>query len=430
MPAPTTVSEFVDLVRKSGVVDSKSLDSAIEQLRAQTTLPGQPKELAGSLVQGGTLTHFQAEQLLRGKWQGFSIGKCLILERLGSGGMGIVYLGEHKFMRRRVAIKVLPLSLASDPWFIRQFYQEAQAVAALDHPNIVRAHDLDRDGSLHFLVMEYVDGSSLHDVVTKGGPLSIVRAAHYIRQAALGLQHAHEVGLVHRDIKPGNLLLSRQGLIKILDLGLARAFRNKQNEAVNKHREKRMVGTDDFLAPEQIVDSDDVDIRADIYSLGATFYFLLTGKAPFHDVDLDHHKLIGHVTRQPKPIRDLRAEIPDAMAAIVSKMMAKNPWSRFRTPANVAEALVPWTQTPIPPPPASEMPQLSLAARRGISPEGVAPSSHGRPQAKSSWVLTGTQGSGSNSTRLTGTQSQSQTTTDASPLNRPRPEGSGYSTPS
>jgi serine/threonine protein kinase len=419
MPTPTTVDEFVDLVRKSGVVDAKSLDASLTQLRAQAPLPGQPKELAGALVRGGTLTHFQAEQLLRGKWQGFSIGKYLILERLGSGGMGIVYLGEHKFMRRLVAIKVLPLSLAGDPWFLKQFYQEAQAVASLDHLNIVRAHDLDRDGNLHFLVMEYVDGASLHDIVTKSGPLDILRAAHYIRQAALGLQHAHEGGLVHRDIKPGNLLLSRQGVVKVLDLGLARLFHAKQSEAATKYRDKRMVGTDDYLAPEQIVDSDEVDIRADIYGLGATFYFLLTGKPPFHDVELDHHKLIGHVTRQPKPVRELRPEVPEGLAAIVAKMMAKNPWSRYPTPAGVAEALIPWTQIPIPPPSAAEMPQLSPAARRGAPAEGIPTSNPGRPSAKSSWVLAGTtQGSNSNPAPLS-SRSQAQAQTDTTPATQP-----------
>src|SRR5262249_47274713 len=158
---------------------------------------------------------------LRGRWRGFTVGKYQILERLGSGGMGIVYLCEHRLLRRRVALKFLPDELARDARFLELFYQEAQAVAAVDHPNIVRAFDMDQEGPRYFLVMEYVDGSNLEEIIHQHGPMDVLRASHYIRQAALGLQHAHERGLVHRDIKPGNLLLERQGVVKILDLGLA-----------------------------------------------------------------------------------------------------------------------------------------------------------------------------------------------------------------
>src|SRR5207302_1939132 len=138
------------------------------------------------------LTCFQAEQLLQGRWRGFTLGKYRILERLGAGGMSSVYLGEHLLMRRRVAIKVLPVALAEDPWFVQQFYREAQAIGALDHPHVVRAHDVDRERELHFLVLEYVDGANLQQIVSKQGPLAISRAAHYIGQAALGLAHIHE----------------------------------------------------------------------------------------------------------------------------------------------------------------------------------------------------------------------------------------------
>src|SRR5262245_47573982 len=339
MPSPITAAEFLSCVRRSGVADSAQLDTALADIRAASASPGEAKQLAEALIEKGILTFFQAGQLLRGKWKGFFLGKYLILERLGAGGMGIVYLGEHKILRRRVAIKVLPLVFAHDSWFLEQFYQEAQAVAALDHPNIVHAHDVDQEGDLHFLVMEYVDGASLQEIVTRHGPLEVTRAAHYIRQAALGLQHAHEVGLVHRDIKPGNLLLSRQGLVKILDLGLARLFRDTHGDRQGQlDNAGRMVGTEDYLAPEQIVDSDKVDIRADIYSLGATFYFLLTGTAPFDDVQAELLKLIRHVTRKPRPVRDLRPQIPEGLAVIVERMMAKNPWERFQTPGAVVQA--------------------------------------------------------------------------------------------
>src|SRR5215470_14411628 len=175
------------------------------------SLPPDPPGLAFQLVRDGVLTHFQAEQFLQGRWRRFTIGKYKVMERLGQGGMGSVYLCEHKFMRRRVAVKVLPAAKAEDQASLERFYREARAAAALDHPNIVRAYDIDQDENLHFLVMEYVDGASLQEVIKKFGPMHILYACHYIRQAAVGLQHAHEAGLVHRDVKPGNLLVDRSG---------------------------------------------------------------------------------------------------------------------------------------------------------------------------------------------------------------------------
>ncbi len=386
MPAPQTVADFVELTRKSGVVDASSLDTVVDHSRTGPHSPADPKQLAGHLVRHGLLTIFQAEQLLRGRWRGFNIGKYQILERLGFGGMGIVYLAEHKALRRRVAVKVLPVSLAESRWFLDRFYKEAQAVAALNHPNIVCAHDIDQDGKLHFLVMEYVDGSNLQEIVGKHGPMSVLRAAHYIRQAALGLQHSHERGLVHRDIKPGNLLLDRHGVVKVLDMGLAHFFLETARSGAGKSESKRILGTEDYLAPEQIVNSDEADIRADIYSLGATFYFLLTGQPPFHETSMAYHKLIHHLGRKPKPIRSLRPDAPEAITQIVEKMMAKNPWDRYRTPLAVVQALTEHTRTPIPPPPEEEMPKLCPAARRvGINQPTPLPAGPG--SGPSSWVL-------------------------------------------
>jgi len=417
MPAPATTDEFIALLEKSCVLEPQRLSSELEQLRATGPLPAGPSELAGLLVNQGALTYFQADQLLHGKWRGFTLGKYQILERLGSGGMGVVYLGEHKMLRRRVALKVLPLTRAQDPWFLECFYREAQAVAALDHPNIVHAHDVDRDGDLHFLVMEFVDGANLQAIVSKHGPMDPARVANYIRQAADGLQHAHEIGLVHRDIKPGNILLDRQGTIKILDMGLACFSRTGGgNTSIVEDDARRIVGTDDYLAPEQIVNSDDVDVRADIYSLGATAYFLLTGKPPFDDVELDHHKLIWHLTRHPRPIREIQPQIPEKLVAVFEKMMAKNPWQRLQTPVAVFEALAPWTQEPILPPPASEMPGLSLAARRSGTP--TSPSSSSR-RGRGSWVACTNSKSANSSTSAVlpkVRQAQSQTPAPSSPV--------------
>src|SRR6266851_4437367 len=361
MPAPATNEELLELVRKSTVLEEKKLDAYLEKLRTAGSLPPEPSKLAGYMVRDGLLTNFQAEQLLLGKWRRFNIGKYKVLERLGAGGMGSVYLCEHKLMRRRVAVKVLPTAKAEDPASLERFYREARAVAALDHPNIVRAYDIDQDDNLHFLVMEYVDGSSLQEIVQRAGPLDPIRAAHYMRQAALGLQHAHEVAtLVHRDIKPGNILVDRSGTVKVLDMGLARFFHDEDDLLTQKYDEN-VLGTADYLAPEQALDSHSVDIRADIYSLGATFYYCLTGRSPCNEGTVAQ-KLIWHQTRQPKPIKSVRADVPDDLVTVIDHMMAKDPAQRYQTPQEVADALEPWSQQPIAPPPEDEMPRLSLAA--------------------------------------------------------------------
>jgi serine/threonine protein kinase len=361
MPAPSTTSEFLELVRKSGVVEEKRLTAFLEKASAGSFLPDEASKVAQLLVREGLLTHFQAEQCLQGKWRRFNIGKYKVLERIGSGGMGSVYLCEHKFMRRRAAVKVLPAAKAADPAALERFYREARAVAALDHPNIVRAYDIDQEDNLHFLVMEYVDGSSLQEIVRRGGPLDPVRSAHYVQQAAQGLQHAYEVAsLVHRDIKPGNLIVDRSGTVKILDMGLARFF-NDEEDLLTKKYDENVLGTADYLAPEQALDSHGVDIRADIYSLGGTFYFCLTGRTPFSEGTVAQ-KLIWHQTRQPKPIRSVRPDVPEGLVAVIDKMMAKDPAQRYQTPLELAQALSPWTQSAIGPPSDAEMPRLSPAA--------------------------------------------------------------------
>ena len=209
--------------------------------------------------------------------------------------------------------------------------------------------------------MEYVDGASFHEVVRRGGPLDVARAANYIRQAAIGLEHAHEHGLVHRDIKPGNLLVDRRGTVKILDMGLAFFFHDAGDNLTKQHDTNAVLGTADYLAPEQAMDSR-VDIRADIYSLGMTFYFLLAGKSPFQEGSVAQ-KLIWHQARQPTPIRQLREDVPEALAAILDRMIAKDPAQRYQTPAELVDALAPWTTTPVGPPPLEEMPKLCPAAR-------------------------------------------------------------------
>jgi len=222
-------------------------------------------------------------------------------------------------MRRRCAIKVLPWKLVKDSSYLQRFHREAQAVAALDHPNIVRAYDIDheKDGNLeiHFLVMEYVEGRNLFDMVQSVGPLPAAIVAEYIRQGAQGLAHAHKAGMVHRDVKPGNFIVDQNGTVKLMDLGLARLAANESDHSLTIAHDERVLGTADYLAPEQAVDSHLVDTRADLYSLGCTMYFLLTGRPPFNEGTLTQ-RLLAHQTKEPTPIEQLR---PDDQAGSIQQ---------------------------------------------------------------------------------------------------------------
>jgi serine/threonine protein kinase len=359
MPAPASVPEFLDLVRRSQLLPDNKLDDFIERHRALGTLPTTIDQTANLLVREAQLTFFQSKQLKLGRYKRFTIGaKYRLLELIGAGGMGAVYLCEHTLMRRLVALKVLPGEKLEDESNKERFYREARAVAALDHPNIVRAYDIDTYERLHFLVMEYVDGASLQEVVARyileKKHFDPIRAAHYIAQAAIGMQHAHELGMVHRDIKPGNLLLERTGVIKVLDMGLARFFNKQQDSVTEKYDHNCVLGTADYLAPEQAV-SNMVDIRADIYALGGTLYFMLTGQTPFPDGTIAA-KLVAHQTREPRPVESFRSDVPSGLLAVLRTMMAKNPADRYQNPIEVADALSEWAEQPITPPPVREMP--------------------------------------------------------------------------
>jgi tRNA A-37 threonylcarbamoyl transferase component Bud32 len=366
--APTTLDDFVDLLRRSGLVDRSRFEAYWGKLQAEPKPPDRPHRLARRMVEDGLLTTFQVEQLLKGKFKGFELGNYRILERIGRGGMGSVYLAEHARMKHRVAIKVLPPEHAENPTMLERFYREARSAAVLSHPNLMRAHDIDQQGSVHFLVMEYIEGVTLHDLVTRRGPLTVERAAHYMGQAAVGLQYAHQAaGMVHRDIKPGNLLVDRSGTVKILDMGLARLNRSEifdenQENITKRFNDKSILGTADYIAPEQAVNSQSADTRADLYSLGGTFYFCLTGQPPFPTGSVTQ-KLVWHQMREPTAVRELRAEVPEAIAQLVRRMMAKKPEDRPQHPGEVVEALMRWIETPIPPPAEDEIPKMCLAAQ-------------------------------------------------------------------
>jgi len=384
MSVPSSVEELLQLIRKSGMIDEGKLTGYLERRTAGRGLPDDPREASDAMVRDGLLTAFQAEQFLLGKWRGFTIGKYKLLERVGVGGMGQVFLCEHMFMKRRVAIKVLPPAKAEQPAALGRFYREARAAGALEHPNIVRTHDIDQDGNLHFIVMEYVDGANLLDIVKNFGQLDLGRAVHYIRQTALGLDFAFRGGIIHRDIKPGNILIDRTGATKLLDLGLARFYKDTTDMLTVKYDDKIVLGTADYVAPEQVANSHAVDVRADIYALGASFYFVLAGHPPFPNGTVSQ-KLLWHRTKDPTPIRQIRPEVPEGLAAILAKMMHKDLNQRFATPADVVEALEIWVPSEVALPAAQEMPQLSPAALEGVEApieQYVAPSSVLMPASK------------------------------------------------
>lgn len=364
MPAPVTIEQFFQLLEKSNLLTAEQLEGFRVNLLHSGARIGTIPELARRLLEAGLLTRFQSEQLVQGKWRGFSIGKYKVLERLGAGGMGSVYLCEHLTMHRKVAIKVLPTSKNQDPAALGRFYREARAAGSLDHPNLVRAHDIDQDGDLHFLVMDYIDGVNLQQLVHRRGKgLPVERACHYIFQTALGLAHAHDAGLVHRDVKPANILLDRQGIIRILDMGLARFYEDQQDLLTLKYDDKNVLGTADYVSPEQAVNSHGVDIRTDIYSLGSTLYYLLAGHAPFPEGKVSQ-KLIYAQHKDPTPIQKLRPDVPTKLAIIMMKMMAKDRNERYQTMVEVIQALAPYGQEAVALPEKEEIPQLSLAARR------------------------------------------------------------------
>jgi serine/threonine protein kinase len=274
-------------------------------------------------------------------WRGGRVGQYDILEKLGKGGMGTVYKARHVELGKIVALKVLP-TRDLDEIRVERFKNEVRAIGRLDHPHIVAAHDAGQASGVHFLVMELVDGEDLGRVVDRHGRLAVADACEVIRQAATGLQHAYERGLVHRDIKPGNLMLTRAGRVQVLDLGLARSFQDRAAERLTA--DGMVLGTADYLAPEQWEQSHTADIRADIYSLGCTLFHLLAGTPPFAGRRFGSllQKLRGHVDTPPPPITGVREDVPAGLVAVLDRMLAKDPADRYATPAEVAEALSPF----------------------------------------------------------------------------------------
>ncbi len=334
-----SVEQLIDILVNNDLLPADQLKEL------KLTIAGRvddPKRLGKYLVQRQWLTLYQLRQIFQDNAAELNLGPYRILDHIGKGGVSHVYKAIDKRHQRVVALKVIHPDLLSNVEAYGRLQREMMAATRLNHPNIVKALDVDLRSRSHYYAMELVEGTDLQKMLQLSGALPLSVACNFIRQAALGLQHAHELGLVHRDIKPANLVFIEEGhLIKILDFGLARLHQSKQTKQqdVNLTMEGSLIGTADYLAPEQSKNPSGVDIRADIYSLGCTLFHMLAGQPPFPG-GTAIHKIYMHQSQEPSPpLEERRPEVPTALAAVVRKMMAKNPEERYRTPAAVAAAL-------------------------------------------------------------------------------------------
>jgi serine/threonine protein kinase len=335
-----SIARFAELLGQTPLLTAAQLREFDTSVRPRFT---ELRPLARELMERHWLTPYQINELARGHAGHLVLGPYLLLERLGKGGMGQVFKARHRKMNRVVALKVIRQELLANSRALRRFHREIQLAAQLDHPNVVHAFDADVVGGRHFLVMEYVEGTNLSLLVRGSGPVPVPRACDFGRQAALGLQHGHERGLVHRDVKPSNLLLKTCGsVVKVVDWGLAR-LQDGPGEG-GGHALTLVgtaLGTAGFIAPEQLLDSRQADARADLYGLGSTLYFLLTARSPFPQ----RSKLAGVLSclgDEPERLEDLCPAVPPGLAAVVRRLMARRPEDRYQSAAEVAAALAPF----------------------------------------------------------------------------------------
>lgn len=353
----------------SGLVDSQKYQSLLQTLNSSD-----PEVIAASLIKTGEITAYQAEQLQLGRTK-FRLGPYLITEGIGQGGMGQVFKGVHEVMGRECAVKVLPLEKSTEE-SRAAFQHEIRLQAGLDSPYLVRAFDAGKDGNVHYLVTEYVPGNDLRRLVRANGPLSMSSAALIISEAARGLQYAHDLGMVHRDIKPGNILVTPEGNAKVSDIGLAAWTMSLDADP----RAGKIVGTADYLSPEQIRDPNSVDALSDLYSLGCTLYFAVTGKVPFPGGD-SRSKCRRHCEQTPWHPRRFAPQLTEEFVDVIADMMEKEPERRIQSAGEVIERLELWlgsqdelVELPIerqvwtPPPPPKEPSQLRDSLDAGDSP--------------------------------------------------------------
>jgi serine/threonine protein kinase len=345
MPTSTSHSVLRDAALASGLLSPQQIDDAVAGLLAASS--GAPitaaqitdDELGRRLVDSGYLNRWQVEQLKEGRTK-FTLGPYRIVNAIGKGGMGHVFKAEHKLLGRIEAIKVLP-KCKSTPEAVAAFQREIRAQAQLDHPNLVRVSYADFEGDTYFFVTEYVPGTDLRKLVRRNGPIPYGIAATIVSQAADGLHYAHRRGLVHRDVKPGNLLVTPDGRTKITDLGLAWFLMEELESAKPALKGNTLVGTADYLAPESIRQPDKIMPVSDVYALGCTLYYAVTGKVPFPGGNTAD-KIRRHLDETPLNPLHFNPDLPKGFCDAIAAMMEKNPDKRTPTAAAVEELLRPW----------------------------------------------------------------------------------------
>ena len=365
MPIESAES-LIQSLRTSGLYAPPSFETLAAEL---ASLGADPQVLIRHLVDRDHITAYQLRKVVNGRSSELFLGPYVISDKLGEGGMGKVFRARHLRQDREVAIKVVREHLLAKPTARGRYEREVQAALALQHPNIVSVGSAGSTDGHYYLEMEFVDGLDLARMIQRYGVFSVPEACEYVRQAALGLHHAHELGFVHRDIKPSNIMVSgsrhvpkavEPANVKILDMGLVRCIGDDEERGLT--RDGTVVGTPDYMAPEQAKNSRLVDRRADLYSLGAAFYYMLTGKPPF-PIGTALDKIICHVEQAPPLLSATRSDLPEELVRIVDRLMAKNPEQRFATALELAEVLIPLARLPAPPvpvalhakaPPASE----------------------------------------------------------------------------
>lgn len=341
-PKSKDLESFIDGLRRSGLMNEKELHRHVVTSAAEDA-----DSFARELIQRDALTAYQARALSRGRWKGLVLGNYTIVEKLGKGGMGQVYKARHDRMGRTVCLKVLRSSGRRSPEIVERFRREIKTHSALRHPNFVIAHDADEAEGIQFLVMEFIDGRDLSRRVKDEGPVSAPEALKIIRQTAAALEYAHDQGVIHRDIKPHNLLVAESGdsagQVKVLDMGLAR-FEPLLDGSTDSTTRASMtasgviMGTVDYMSPEQALNSRNADSRSDVYSLGCTMFFLLTGRTMF-DGDTLMEKIIAH-REQPVPsLRDHVPDVPAGLDAVFQKMVARDPGDRYQSMQHLGEDL-------------------------------------------------------------------------------------------
>jgi serine/threonine protein kinase/formylglycine-generating enzyme required for sulfatase activity len=359
----TTFDEFVDSLVKCGLMSSNEVLSFLECLPLEDQ-PTTAEQLAQAMYRHGRLTKFQAQAVYQQKTRGLVMGNYIVLDRIGEGGMGQVYRARHSRMKRVVALKILPAATSRSPDAIKRFQREVEAAARLVHGNIVTAFDADEAKGIHFLVMEYVEGNDLASLVREHGPLPVGAAVDYVLQAANGLNYAHAEGVVHRDIKPSNLLLSRDGTVKILDMGLARIHEEEFESGAALTRTGEVMGTFDYMSPEQAMETKNADSRSDIYSLGCTLCVIATGQ-PLFAGRTPAEKIMAHRERPIPSLRDRRPEVSEALDRVFQKMVAKRPEDRQQSMSELIAELEPcqasWTAGP------TGLPRASSAIAETVS---------------------------------------------------------------